>query len=113
MPTDHPPADDRRATPRIAARGHADATVLDAAGQPIARRVALQLLDISGEGLGLVSDTAEPIGTRLRVTPDAAPGASVEVVVVTHTQAVAGSPRTRLGCRVTAGAVPAALALDW
>ncbi|MEM6756751.1 MAG: hypothetical protein AAF586_06250 [Planctomycetota bacterium] len=100
---------ERRAAVRLAAEAEVRVHVLDDHGQPVAKLIDAELIDVSACGLSVASPIGAPGLSRLRVEPGDGPEVVVEVV------AVSGwfNDRYRMHCRLLDGAVPARWIAGW
>ncbi|MEM0913396.1 MAG: PilZ domain-containing protein [Planctomycetota bacterium] len=100
---------DRRASVRLAAEADVRVHVLDAHGQPVAKLLDAELIDVSAQGLSVASPIGAPGRARLRVVRPDGPPVIAEVVAVSawfH-------DRYRMHCRVVTGDVPAGWVAGW
>jgi len=100
---------DRRGAVRLAAEASVRVYVLDEHGQPVAKLIGAELVDVSATGLSVSSAMGAPGGARLRVVPEDGPTVEARVVAVSAWF----EQGYRMHCRVESGQVPAKWVAGW
>jgi len=107
--------EDRRRDYRLASGASVEAVVVDAADRPVALLHDAQVLDVCAGGVAVMTDSDIDAGVELRIAVKPRLTLDREVrfkARVLHADRGRDGAH-RLGCRLSAGRVPAALIYNW